>query len=69
MAAGTDGALETNDVELGLAAETVTATTVVIGACPPTALARNFRDRGTESGNAKNGTVVFERPKISDVSA
>lgn len=70
MAVGTDGVLETDDVELGLAAATATITaTVVIGACPPTALDLNFRDRETERGNGKNGTVVFERPKISDVSA
>lgn len=67
MAAGTDGVLATDDVELGLAA--ATATTVVVGACPPTALALNFRDRETGRSNAKNGTVVFERPKTSDGSA
>lgn len=69
MAAGTDGVPETDGVERGLAAATGTATAAEIGACPPTASAPNFPGRGTERGNAKNGTVVFERPKTSDVSA
>lgn len=67
MVAGTDGVLENDDVELDLAA--AIATTVAIGACPPTALAPNFRDLETGRGSTKNGTVVSEKPKISDVSA
>lgn len=67
MVAGTDGVLETDDVELGLVA--ATATTAETGACPPTALALNFRGLETGRGNAKKGTDVFGKLKISDVSA
>lgn len=66
MVAGILGVLVFGDSVLVPAA--ATATTAANEACPRTVLGPNFRSHETERGNAKNGNVVSERPKTSDVS-
>lgn len=68
MAAGILAVLVFGDSVLVPAAAAATATTAVNEACPRTVLGPNFRSHETERGNAKNGNVVSERRKTSDVS-